>query len=470
MRTAMAGIVVPGKLYGAMASGRPALFVGPDHCESADAVRQAGCGLTLRTGDAGGLVEALVSLAVDPERALQMGLRGRAAFLAGYEKNRCCAQWGRVLGALVEGRGAAVPHRPRITTPEPQEPTMTLTTTRSRVALRALFAIGALLVLAWPTDAQGQAGAGPAPASVVELQKAHDRALVRDLAAYIAAKPKAEDIDQAYMALFDKAIEHDWFADQEETARRYLAAYPDGPVRALAQIVATMARAQAGQYGAALEQYKALMGGLGKAEQEEFAAQFSDSLAQAACAAGAYDVARQVYETLLQRYGESPNLRQKVGADLKRLAMVGKPAPAVAVRDLKGDLLRLDDLRGRYVLVDFWATWCAPCVADLPRVQAAYARYHDAGFEIVGVSLDETKAAVVDFCRTRKLPWRQVHNASCGGDLVESFGIGSIPATFLIDPQGTIVRLELRGAALDQALAQLIKREDAPRIGARRPD
>jgi peroxiredoxin len=142
----------------------------------------------------------------------------------------------------------------------------------------------------------------------------------------------------------------------------------------------------------------------------------------------------------------------------------------VAVRDIKGELLRLDDLRGRYVLVDFWATWCAPCVAELPRVQAAYARYHDAGFEIVGVSLDETKAAVVDFCRTRKLPWRQVHNASCGGDLVESFGIGSIPANFLIDPQGTIIRLELRGPALDQALAQLIKTENAPRIGARRVD
>src|SRR4051812_48626936 len=62
-----------------------------------------------------------------------------------------------------------------------------------------------------------------APASVAELTNSHDRALVRDLQAYITAKPKAEDIDQAYLALFDKAIEHDWFLDNEETARRYLA-------------------------------------------------------------------------------------------------------------------------------------------------------------------------------------------------------------------------------------------------------
>ena len=69
MRAEMSGIVVPGKLYGAMASGRPTVFIGPDHCESADTVRQAECGLTLRLGDSAGLVEALTRLAGDPELA-----------------------------------------------------------------------------------------------------------------------------------------------------------------------------------------------------------------------------------------------------------------------------------------------------------------------------------------------------------------------------------------------------------------
>jgi peroxiredoxin len=338
---------------------------------------------------------------------------------------------------------------------------------RPTIALATGLILG--FALSGRARADGPAPPAPPPASVTELLAAHDRVLIRDLAAYIVAKPKAPDLDQAYMALFDKAIEHDWFVDHEETARRYLATYPDGPVRALAQIVATMARAQAGQFGEALQQYQKLMASLGKVEQEEFATQFTDSLAQAASTAGAYDIARQVYETLLERYAESPTLRQKVRDDLNRLALVGKPAPRLVVKDIDGNTFRTDEFRGRYVLVDFWATWCAPCVAELPRVQAAYAKYHEAGFEVVGISLDETKAAVQDFVRTRKLPWRQIHNASCGGDLVEAFGVGAIPATFLLDPQGTIIRLELRGPALDQALSQFMKDPGGvPRIGARR--
>jgi peroxiredoxin len=197
------------------------------------------------------------------------------------------------------------------------------------------------------------------------------------------------------------------------------------------------------------------MAGLGKPEQEEFAATFTDSLATAAVSAGEYAVARQVYQGLLDRYVDSPALSQKVKSDLARLDKVGKPVPDLAARDLKGESFRFDSLRGRYVLVDFWATWCAPCVAELPRLQAAYARYHDRGFEIVAVSLDETRSAVADFVKARGIPWREIHNASGEADLVEAFGVNEIPATFLVDPQGTIIRLELRGAALERTLAKI---------------
>jgi len=340
-------------------------------------------------------------------------------------------------------------------------------TTRTRTALLGLLvllgsrgapAAAAAPPASTPTTAPGPAAPStPAPAGVAEIQATHDRALIRDLLAYAARSPKAGDLDQAYMAVFDKVIEHDWFADHEAFAKGYLADRPDGPVRSLAQIVTVMARAQAGDYDAALARFLDLMNGLGKSEQEEFAATFTDSFTASAVGAGQFPVARKAYQALLDRYGESPTLAQKVKDALAGLDRVGKPAPEFTAKDLAGRTVSLDALRGKYVLLDFWATWCAPCVAELPRLQAAYARYHGRGLEVVGVSLDDTKAAVTDFVKARAVAWPQLHSGTCEADLVEAFGVGTIPATFLIDPRGVIVRLELRGPALDKALESLLK-------------
>jgi peroxiredoxin len=318
------------------------------------------------------------------------------------------------------------------------------------------YLVAAVLVgpVLFAKDACGQ----PPAAGVAEIQARHDRAYISELAQYLRKNPKADDRDQAYAALFNKAIEHDWFGEVEELAGQYLKSDPEGPVKALAQIIRTMARAHAGQFDVALGRFRELMQGLGQNEQEEFAASFSENLAATAVAAGEVATARQVYTTLLSRFGESPNLRQKIGAELKRLDKVGKPAPAFVTEDIKGDPVRLTSFRGKYVLVDFWATWCAPCISELPGLQAAYRAYHEAGFEIIGVSLDENKTAVADFAKVRNIPWPQVHNGSSSADLVDLFGVITIPAVYLIDPEGTILRLDLRGKALEDTLSRMIKR------------
>lgn len=101
MRAEMAGIVVPGKLYGAMAAARPVVFVGPDHCETAATVREANCGFTVRLGDVDGLVTAIERLAGDSALRTSLGENGRGAFLAEHEREVCCASWRRMLDALL---------------------------------------------------------------------------------------------------------------------------------------------------------------------------------------------------------------------------------------------------------------------------------------------------------------------------------------------------------------------------------
>ncbi len=290
------------------------------------------------------------------------------------------------------------------------------------------------------------------PDGVVGILERHNRELARELAAYIEANPNADDREQAYLSLFERVIEHDWFRDYEAVARRYLNEFPDGGARSMAQIIATMARAGAGAFDAALVDFQALMAGLNQPEQEEFASNFAETLARAAAAGGDAAVARQVYQTLRGQFPDSPILGEKVRSELARLDLVGKPAPTLSASDIHGKPVRLADLKGKVVLLDFWAVECEPCVGDFARLETLYATYRDRGFEIIGISLDDTAASMAELVRTRNLPWPQIHNATSGADLVASFGVSSLPATVLIGADGTVERLDTRGDALEAFL------------------
>jgi thiol-disulfide isomerase/thioredoxin len=155
--------------------------------------------------------------------------------------------------------------------------------------------------------------------------------------------------------------------------------------------------------------------------------------------------------------------RLKKQAEAKRIQRSlaeGTKFPAFDEKDLLDKPFNLAAYKGKVVLVDFWATWCGPCVAELPNVLAAYEKHHAAGFEIVGISLDSDKAKLETFIETKKMPWQQFFDGKgWGNKLAGQYGVNSIPATYLLDGEGKIIAKNLRGEALEEAVAKALAKK-----------
>lgn len=107
-----------------------------------------------------------------------------------------------------------------------------------------------------------------------------------------------------------------------------------------------------------------------------------------------------------------------------------------------GRAVDLAQLRGKVVLLDFWATWCGPCLIELPNVLATYKKFHDKGFEIIGISLDENKESLVKFIKARDITWPQIFDEQ--KKIAQRFGIQAIPTMWLIDKRGLLAPLDAR--------------------------
>lgn len=149
-------------------------------------------------------------------------------------------------------------------------------------------------------------------------------------------------------------------------------------------------------------------------------------------------------------------MQLKERVELLHNVQIGKTAPDFAMSDSLGNSLSLSSFRGKYLLVDFWASWCGPCRAENPNVVSAYQKYHEKGFDILGVSLDNDRARWIKAIHDDQLTWHHVSDLKgWGNEAARLYAVNSIPANVLLDPQGVIIARNLREKGLHDKLDEI---------------
>lgn len=292
-----------------------------------------------------------------------------------------------------------------------------------------------------------------------------------DRLAKLAERQQKAEAEGTYELLLRHALTEGLHDAAEPVAKKLLESKDVGPqVMMLARLVAISAAADRGAFPESLDQLSAAFkenAGANPAASLPAPARMAllESYYERLVQSDQFDIARKAM-TLIRDAARDPAIKDLATSHLRQLDLIGKAAPAIEGTDIDNKPVRLADLKGNVVLVNFWATWCLPCAAQVEAFKEVEARYRARGFRVLGINLDgaaegnvapEAALPVVRrFLVDHGVPWPNLMNGKGGRDVAAAYGVAEIPANVLIDRDGKVIHLDLTPANLGKVVARTI--------------
>lgn len=288
----------------------------------------------------------------------------------------------------------------------------------------------------------------------------------------LAGSQKGGEAELTYLEIFRFAIAVDRYADAEPAAEQVIrTGGTSREVEFLAQLVNLIGEAERGDYDGSMRNLKAYLAAPATGPtpapqiQTRTLLTIGEAYFRRLVQGRKFDLAREVCELVASK-AENAAVREHFAGYQRRLALVGRPAPAIQGVDADGADVRLKDLEGKVVLIVFWATWCPPCVEKLPALNRALEAHEKDGFAILGVNLDsglDRDRLVRQFVVEFGVPWPNMLSGKDEHDIASLYAVSELPANVLVGRDGKVVTFDQWDANLMDAVTEAVKRPRAPR-------